>query len=131
MDELRSLDDVRDDDMSDDEPFGYERDDDAPEDPDPLLPPMLSLVEGEPSAPMGTEPGRQIPHRYRRSLSASVLAAGMLGLRDVLEEPKDHRPVVEQHAADGDVDRAVEVDLDPENPAASVVRLRALQPPEA
>ena len=48
----------------------------------------------------------------------------MIGLRDILEEPKDDRPVVEQFADEDDRERPIEVDLDPDDPAASVVTLR-------
>ena len=66
----------------------------------------------------------RIPSRYRRSAGASVLAAGMLGLRDVIEPPKDDKPVVEQFADEGDGDRPIEVYLDPDDPAASIVVIR-------
>jgi hypothetical protein len=113
--------------VNDDEPFGHEPDD-APSPPDPFLPPEL---DAEPSSedPDATEridaPHlRRIPHRYRRSLGASAMAAGMLGLRDVLDEPKDDTPVVEQYVGEGDTERPIQVELDPDDPAASVVRLR-------
>ena len=58
-----------------------------------------------PDAPPGVlplpEPPRtadRIPSKYRKSAGASLLAAGMLGLRDIIEPPKDDKPVVEQHA---------------------------------
>jgi hypothetical protein len=66
----------------------------------------------------------QLPSRYRQSAGASLLAAGLLGLRDVIEPPKDDRPVLEQHAADDDPDRPVEVYLDPDDPASSLVVIR-------
>lgn len=120
--------------MDDDEPFGYLRDDDGCTDEhldvDPLLPPFLVVVSGEPAEPIRPTRSAGVPHRYRRSIGASVLAAGMLGLRDVLEEPNDDRPVVEQHATEGDVDRPVVVELDPDDPSASVVRLRLVAGPD-
>ena len=103
--------------MGDDEPFGHLPDDEV--EPDPLLPPILDEpAQDEPPAE------NRIPHRYRRSMGASALAAGMIGLRDILEEPKDNRPVVEQFVDEGDTERPIEVELDPDDPAASVVRLR-------
>ena len=66
----------------------------------------------------------QIPSRYRQSASASILAAGLLGLRDIIEPPKDARPVIEQHTGDDDPDRPVEVYLDPDDPSASLVLIR-------
>ena len=48
----------------------------------------------------------------------------MIGLRDILESPKDDRPVVEQQT-DGDyVERPIEVFLDPDDPSASIVVIR-------
>ena len=91
-----------------DEPFGH-----LP-DPDP---------EPEPAAPVEVVRGH-IPHRYRRSAGASMLAAGLIGLREVIEPPKDDRPVVEQYADDGDRERPVEVYLDPDDPSASMVVVR-------
>lgn len=66
----------------------------------------------------------RIPSKYRQSAGASILAAGLLGLRDVIEPPKDDKPVVEQYADEGDGDRPIEVYLDPDDPAASVVVIR-------
>jgi hypothetical protein len=113
-----------------DEPFGHPPGPGS-EEPDPLLP--ASLRGGvEPTDPVRTDPdgadapedSGRIPHRYRSSLAASALAAGMIGLRDVLEEPRDQRPVVEQHAEGGTTPRPVEVRLDPDDPAASTATLR-------
>ena len=114
--------------MHEDEPFGHEPDDDPDERPevDPLLPPFLVPVSDELAPPIQPTRSKGIPHRYRSSIGASVVAAGLLGLRDVIEEPKDDRPVVEQFADEGDTDRPIEVDLDPEDPSASVVRLRGV-----
>ena len=66
----------------------------------------------------------RIPSKYRRSAGASMLAAGLLGLRDVIEPPKDDKPVVEQFADEGGGDRPIEVYLDPDDPSASVVVIR-------
>lgn len=66
----------------------------------------------------------QIPSRYRSSAGASLLAAGLLGLRDIIEPPKDDRPVVEQHADGDEPDRPIEVYLDPDDPASSMVVIR-------
>jgi len=114
--------------VDDDEPFGHIPDAGAIDEVDPLLPPFLVVVPDEQADPIEPVRSERIPHRYRRSISASVVAAGMLGLRDVLEEPRDNRPVVEQHADEGDVERPVEVHLDPDDPAASIVRLRVVDP---
>lgn len=111
--------------MQDDEPFGHEPDHTQP--PDPLLPPHLVALDDDPSAPPAPTSSRQVPHRYRRSMGASMLAASMIGLREILENPRDDRPVVEQHVDEGDVDRPILVELDPDDPSASVVHIRSWQ----
>lgn len=66
-----------------------------------------------------------IPHRYRRSASASVLAAGLLGLREVVDPvPNEDEVVLEQPAAAADDDGPIEVYLDPDDPSASMVVIR-------
>jgi hypothetical protein len=66
-----------------------------------------------------------IPHRYRRSASASVLAAGLLGLREVVDPvPRDDEVVLEQPASPTDDDGPIEVYLDPDDPSASIVVIR-------
>lgn len=108
--------------MQDEDPFGHAPSGD--EDVDPLLPPFLVAVDDAPAAPIMLVSPVGVPKRYRRSLGASVVAAGLLGIRDVIEEPKDARPVVEQYADEGDVERPIDVYLDPDDPSASVVRIR-------
>lgn len=66
----------------------------------------------------------RIPDRYRRSASASVLAASLLGLRDIIEPPDEDEVVIDQHADDDQGTRAIEVYLDPDDPAASLVVIR-------
>jgi len=66
----------------------------------------------------------RIPAKYRKSAGASLLAAGLLGLRDILEPPKDDRPVVEQHADDDQPERPIELYLDPDDPSRSTVVIR-------
>jgi hypothetical protein len=100
-----------------DEPFGHEPAGDGTE-VDPLLPPVLA------TPPADAPTMERIPHRYRRSMGSAALAAGMIGLRDILEDPKDSRPVVEQFADEDDRERPIEVDLDPDDPSASTVTVR-------
>ena len=107
-----------DDGVDPDEPFGHLPDPgpgDDPDDPDVL---------DDDDASGDATPAPRVPHRYRGSMAASALAAGMIGLRDVLEEPKDGRPVVEQFADQDDKERPIEVDLVPDDPAASTVTVR-------
>ena len=84
-----------------------------------------------PDAPPGAlplpEPPRtadRIPSKYRKSAGASLLAAGMLGLRDIIEPPKDDRPVVEQHVDGDPPPRPIELYLDPDDPTRSLVVIR-------
>lgn len=113
--------------MQTDEPFGHEPVGDI--DPDPLLPPEL-LDTQDSRAAATSAPGdvssvsARIPHRYRGSVGASMLAASMIAMRDILESPKDDRPVVEQHLDEGDIERRVTVVLDPDDPSASFVQIR-------
>ena len=66
-----------------------------------------------------------IPHRYRRSASASVLAAGLLGLREAVDPgPVEDEIVLEQPASPSDGDGPFEVYLDPDDPSASMVVIR-------
>ena len=95
-------------------------------------PPRLSDEElFGPDAPPGVLPwvgpprtADRIPSKYRKSAGASLLAAGMLGLRDIIEPPKDDRPVVEQHIDGDPPDRPIELYLDPDDPTRSMVVIR-------
>ncbi len=102
--------------MDDEEPFGFLPDDDEFVD-DPLATGTILPV----APPISAD---RIPTRYRQSAGASILAAGLLGLRDIIDPPKDDRPVVEQHADEDESDRAIEVYLDPDDPSASIVVVR-------
>jgi hypothetical protein len=66
----------------------------------------------------------RIPQKYRGSVGASMLAAGLLGLRDIIEPSKDDKPVIEQHGAESDRKRPIEVYLDPDDPSASLIVIR-------
>ncbi len=84
-----------------------------------------------PDAPPGVLPlpgpprtADRIPSKYRKSAGASLLAAGMLGLRDIIEPPKDDKPVVEQHVDGDGPPRPVELYLDPDDPTRSLVVIR-------
>lgn len=63
----------------------------------------------------------RIPSRYRQSPGASVLAAGLIGLRDVIDPARHDETVIEQEASEDEVSRSVEVFLDPDDPGASMV----------
>jgi hypothetical protein len=63
--------------------------------------------------------------RFRSTAVGSVMAAGLLGLRDVLEPPKDEEPaiVVDWSGAPPFTDPYV-LRLDPEHPEDSIVMVR-------
>jgi hypothetical protein len=63
--------------------------------------------------------------RFRRSSIGAVLAAGMLGLRDVLEPEKDEKPAIVEDWAGGEpfTERLV-LRLDPDHPEDSIVMIR-------
>ena len=62
--------------------------------------------------------------RFRRSAVGSVLAAGMLGLAEVLEPSKKEEAAIVSEAPTRPDDQRVRLLLDPEHPERSVVILR-------
>lgn len=63
--------------------------------------------------------------KFRGTAVGSVLAAGMLGLRDVLEPRREEEiAIVQDDAAGPPVDDPIELQLDPDHPEESVVRVR-------
>jgi hypothetical protein len=63
--------------------------------------------------------------RFRRTSLGTVLAAGLLGLRDVIEPPKDDQPAIVEDWSGGEpfTDPYV-LRLDPDNPQDSIVMIR-------
>jgi hypothetical protein len=75
----------------------------------------------------GAEPlvDRRPIERFRRGAVGGVLAAGMLGLRDVIEGPKDTDvAIVETTSGDPPKRERIVMRLDPENPGDSIVMIR-------
>ena len=63
--------------------------------------------------------------RFHRSAFGTALAAGMFGLRDVLETPKDETPaIVEDWAGGQPFDEPMVLRLDPDHPEDSIVMIR-------
>lgn len=63
--------------------------------------------------------------RFRRTSVGTALAAGMLGLRDVLEPPKDETPAIVEDWAGGEpFDDPIVLRLDPDHPEDSIVMVR-------
>jgi hypothetical protein len=107
--------------VPDEEPFGHLPDPEQLVEPDELLDPRVvgSVLPVRPP-PSATA----IPQRYRRSAGASVLAAGLIGLRDVIDPVERTETVIEQEADQSVTDRAMEVYLDPDDPSSSMVVIR-------
>jgi hypothetical protein len=104
------------------EPFGTLPGELPPQPPDELLDPRLGGTVLPVQPPTSAH---HIPSRYRRSAGASMIAAGLIGLRDVIDPAKgDDGTVIEQQVDDVDTARSVEVYLDPDDPASSVVVIR-------
>jgi hypothetical protein len=63
--------------------------------------------------------------RFRRSSVGAVLAAGMLGLRDVLEPERDETPAIVENWAGGEpFGEPIVLRLDPDHPEDSIVMIR-------
>ena len=66
--------------------------------------------------------------KFRRTAAGSVMAAGLLGIRDVIEgRPKKEEPAIVSEAPTAPHDR-IEMILDPEHPELSVIYVH--DPPE-
>ena len=108
--------------MENDEPFGALPDDLPPQPEDDLLDPRS----------LGTVLPVRLPSTHRRSAGTArgsagptMLAAGLIGLREVIDPAKGgDEPVIEQEEANSDVERPIEVYLDPDDPSASIVVIR-------
>jgi hypothetical protein len=69
-------------------------------------------------------------YKFRRTAVGSALAAGMLGLRDVLENPKNEEPPIHvDWSGEPSDDDPIVMRLDPENPRDSIVLVRKHVPP--
>jgi len=63
--------------------------------------------------------------RFHRSAVGTAFAAGLMGLRDVLEPAKDETPaIVEDWAGGGPLNDPMVLRLDPDNPQDSIVMIR-------
>ena len=83
------------------------------------IPPAVS------DRPRVGDPGSRPIDKFRGTAVGGVLAAGMLGLRDALEPRKDEEiAIVRDDAGGPPPDGPIELQLDPEHPEESVVRVR-------
>jgi hypothetical protein len=63
--------------------------------------------------------------RFQRTGVGAVLAAGLFGLRDALEPPKDENPAIVEDWAGGEpFSEPVVLRLDPDHPEDSIVMIR-------
>jgi hypothetical protein len=63
--------------------------------------------------------------RFRRTSVGTALAAGLMGLRDALEPPKDETPaIVEEWAGGEPFNEPFVLRLDPDHPEDSIVMVR-------
>ena len=63
--------------------------------------------------------------KFRRTSVGTVLAAGLLGLRDVIEPPKDETPAIVEDWSGGEpLQDPYVLRLDPDNPQDSIVMIR-------
>ncbi|HKY15144.1 MAG TPA: hypothetical protein VJM33_09490 [Microthrixaceae bacterium] len=78
------------------------------------------------------EPSRDVD-RFRRTSAGAILAAGMLGLQQVLDPKKNEDPpIVVESPGEPPGPKHLEFDLDPDDPAASTVTIHPrgeTQPP--
>ena len=70
-----------------------------------------------------TDPGNRPIDKFRATAVGSVLAAGLLGLRDALEPPHDEEIAIVQDDSSGPPrNDPILLELDPDHPEESVVR---------
>jgi hypothetical protein len=63
--------------------------------------------------------------RFRRTSIGTAFAAGLLGLRDVLEPPKDETPAIVEDWGGGEpFNDPIVLRLDPDHPEDSIVMVR-------
>jgi hypothetical protein len=77
--------------------------------------------------PREQHPGLETPtRRFARTAAGTVVSAAMLGLRDALEGRTDDEPaIVEDWAGEPHDPDEILMRLDPDNPADSIVLIRA------
>ena len=88
------------------------------------LPPMPAGFRDV--VPDDDDPGALAPiERFRRTSLGTVFAAGLFGLRDVLEPPKDEMPAIVENWAGGEpFNEPIVLRLDPDHPEDSIVMVR-------
>jgi hypothetical protein len=101
-----------------------DRDDDASPPDDETIPP-----DDETAAAEAVEHFDRPVDRFRRGAVGSVVAAGLLGLRDAMEgRPEREEIVIVSEAPSQPHDDNLELKLDPDHPERSVVIVRRPPP---
>jgi hypothetical protein len=87
---------------------------------------MASCERAYPGVVLEEEPAPPRPvDRFARTTVGLVLSASMLGLRDVLEGPRDDEPaIVQEYAGEPPAPSALSMRLDPDNARDSIVLVR-------
>ena len=87
------------------------------------------MVEGD--EPFGDERPREEerfvsgPDKFRKTAAGSVLAAGLMGLADALEGPRDDKvAIVTEYAGEPPFGDRLVLRLDPDDPSDSIVMIR-------
>lgn len=75
----------------------------------------------DPDAPV---PRPQPSPLRRKTMGGAMLAAAMIGLQEALEGPKDEPAITEVGNSEPDPDDPVALDLDPDDPSASIAVVR-------
>jgi hypothetical protein len=76
------------------------------------------VLEEEPAPPRPVD-------RFARTTAGLVLSASLLGLRDVLEGPRDDEPaIVQEYAGEPPVPGGISMRLDPDNASDSIILVR-------
>jgi len=84
---------------------------------DPVEDPAEENPGSQPES--GTEPWERPIDRFRRGAAGSVIAAGLLGVRDALEgRPEKEEPAIVSEAPEPKLDH-IDIVLDPEHPERS------------
>jgi hypothetical protein len=104
----------------DDEEWGHPVDPDDEPDESPRLWVEAEWLPDTWTHPEIIRPSRSVD-RFRSTTAGMMLSGIGLGLRDILEGPREEAPIEIEAAGEPPFPRQVEIDLHPENPAASVV----------
>jgi hypothetical protein len=87
--------------------------------PEPDEPDGEVVEDGEPEAEPGAENWERPIDKFRRSGAGSVIAAGLLGVRDALEgRPEREEPAIVSQAPEPKLDH-IDIVLDPDHPERS------------